>query len=76
MFKLEPQKQIIEDITELMELDDEVNLLDIIIEYSERNHIDIEYLASVIGKNAVIKAQLQIDAENLNFLPKRVRLDQ
>lgn len=75
MFKLEPHKKIIADIIELSEMDDEINMMDIIIEYAEMNGIEIEYIATIVAKNALICSKLQETAENLNFLPKRARLE-
>lgn len=74
MYNLEPQKKIINDILELYEMDDDITLIDVIVEYAEINNIDIEYIASIILKNQVLCADLQIEAEKLNFLPKTNRL--
>lgn len=50
------------------------NLLDIIIEWAEDNDVEVEYVASLVQKNLVLKSRLQIEAENLHFLKKTVRL--
>ena len=42
--------------------------------YCETNNVEPETAASLIKLNAVLKLKIQIEAENLNFLPKIQRL--
>lgn len=51
-----------------------VSYLDAIIHFSEQNKIELEYLAKIISKNTILKAKLQLEAENLHFMDKSVRI--
>jgi uncharacterized protein YeaC (DUF1315 family) len=75
MYNLEPQKKIIADIIELSEMDDDINMMDIVIDYAERHNIEIEHIAAIISKNALIFSKLQEVAEDLNFIPRESRLE-
>jgi hypothetical protein len=44
--------------------------MDAVIYYCEENNIEIEVFAKAIKSNDMMKAKIQIEAENLNFLPK------
>ena len=48
--------------------------MDAVIYYCEKNNIEIETAASIIRSNLKIKSKLQLEAENLNFLPKSAKL--
>lgn len=48
--------------------------MDAVIYYCEKNNIEVETAASIIRSNLKIKSKLQIEAENLNFLPKSAKL--
>ena len=63
----------IEEIESLC-IDRNVEYIDAIILWCERNNLEIEYAAELIKKNAVIKFKIQIEAENLNFLKRSARL--
>lgn len=45
-----------------------------IVYYCEKNDIEIESIAKYIKKNVVLKAKIQQEAEDLNFLQKTSRL--
>lgn len=51
-----------------------VNYLDAVIIFCELNNIEIETAASLIKGSAKMKARLQNDAEDLNYLPKTRKL--
>ena len=51
-----------------------VGYIDAIIDYCERRGIEVEALAAVIKGNSKIKARLQEQAEELNYLTKRAKL--
>jgi hypothetical protein len=51
-----------------------ISTMDAIVYYCEKNNLEIETAAAMIKSNARIKARLQSDAESLNFLPKRAKL--
>ena len=52
----------------------EITLMDSIIYYCERNNLEVESIIPVIKSNLKIKSFLRIEAENLNYLPKKNRL--
>ena len=51
-----------------------IDYLDAVVHYCEKNNIEIEAAASIIRSNIRIKAKLQDEAEELNFMPKRAKL--
>lgn len=51
-----------------------LNYIDAVIHYCEQNNIEVETVASIIKNSSYMKSNIQIEAENLNFLPKRARL--
>ena len=53
---------------------DSIDYMDAILHYCERNEIEIESVAQYIRKNLVLKAKIQEEAEELNFLQKTARL--
>lgn len=67
------QQEIIKDILEIVEELD-VSPIEASIIYSERKGIDIEILGEVIKKSDLLTSQIQIEAENLNYLKKTTRL--
>ena len=50
------------------------NYMDAVIHYCEKFNVDIEVAASIIRNNPVLKTNIQLEAEDLNFLPKQARL--
>ena len=54
--------------------DNEMSFIDSALQYAEQNGIEIETIAEVIAKNDLIKASIQQEAENLNFIKKTDRL--
>lgn len=52
----------------------DISLMDSIIYYCERNNLEVESIIPVIKSNLKIKSSLRIEAENLNYLPKKSRL--
>lgn len=63
-------------ISEVEKLVNNYNLdyMDAIIHYCEKNNLELEAAASIIKSNAKMKAKLQSEGEVLNFLPKRAKL--
>jgi hypothetical protein len=51
-----------------------LDYIDAVVHYCEQNSIEIETVASIIKNSSYMKSNIQIEAENLNFLPKRARL--
>jgi len=52
----------------------DIEYMDAVVMYCEKNNIEIEVAASLIKLNANIKCKIQSEAEGLNFLPKISRL--
>ena len=53
----------------------DIPYMDAVVMYCEKNGIEIESIVSLIKSNENFKSKIQIEAENLNFLPKTARLD-
>ena len=51
-----------------------IDYMDAVIHFCEKNNIEVENAASIIRSNLKIKSRLQLEAENLNFLPKSAKL--
>lgn len=51
-----------------------IDYIEAVIHYCERNNIEIETAAAMIKQNSREKAKLQINAEALNYLPKSAKL--
>jgi hypothetical protein len=48
--------------------------IDAVVYWCEKNNIEIEYAASFIKKDPVFKFKIQEEAENLNFMKRSARL--
>lgn len=51
-----------------------INYIDAVIHFCEKNGIEIETAAALIKGSAKMKAKVQLDAEEQNYLPKTRRL--
>lgn len=51
-----------------------VEYIDAIVHYCDRNGIEIETVAKIIHKNALLKSRIQDEAETLNYIPKTAKL--
>ncbi len=51
-----------------------IDYMDAVLHYCEKNNIEVETAASIIKSNLRIKSRLQHEAENLNYLPKSAKL--
>ena len=65
MFKF--QEQI-----ENMVINSDYNYMEAIVDYCDRTGMEIELASSLVNKD--LKAKIQIDAQELNMLPKSRRL--
>lgn len=52
-----------------------LNYVDAIIHYCNINNIEVESAATIIKENLKMKAQLESEYEDLNYLPKRAKLN-
>ena len=48
--------------------------IDAVILWCEKNKLEVEFAASLVKKDPVMKSKLQVEAENLNILKKGARL--
>ena len=48
--------------------------IDAVLHYCEKNNIEVDFVGEVIAKNPTLKAKIEIEAENLNFIKKTSRL--
>jgi len=69
--KFNTANNIIRDIITIVK-DKAVSYLDATLLYSETQGIEIETLAEIITKNPKIKASIQEEAEELNYIKKTV----
>lgn len=51
-----------------------ISYVDAVVHFCEKNNIEIETAASIVKSSPKMKSKLQLDYENLNYLPKRARL--
>jgi len=54
--------------------DKKMEYIEAVIYYCEKNNIEIETAASLIKGSAKMKAKIQNEAEDLNYLPKTRKL--
>lgn len=59
---------------EMIVKDKNCEYMDAIILYCERHNIEVETAAVLIKHNAILKARLQYEAENMNMMKKTNRL--
>jgi hypothetical protein len=65
--------KFVDDIEDLI-AQHKLNYVDAIIHYCTVNNIEVESAAEIIKGNLKMKAQLESEYENLNYLPKRAKL--
>jgi hypothetical protein len=51
-----------------------ITFFDAVILFCESNNIEIETAASLVKQSTVLKAKIQVEAENLNMVKKSARL--
>jgi hypothetical protein len=52
----------------------DIDYIDAVIDYCDKNGLELEVVADVIQNLPNLKAKLEIEAENLHFLKKTARL--
>lgn len=52
----------------------DMSYMEAVILYCEKNQVEIESVISLIKNNDNLKSKIQLEAEDLNFLPKSARL--
>jgi homospermidine synthase len=63
----------VEDIEKLCRTKN-LEYIDAVVYWCETNKVEVEYAASIIKKDLVMKSKLQVEAENLNILKRGARL--
>ena len=53
---------------------DGVSYIDAVVEYAEKNGLEIEVVGQIIRKSPLLKANIYKEAEELNMVEKLVRL--
>lgn len=51
-----------------------LDYIDAVVYYCEQNNIEIETAASIIKNSSYMKYNIQVEAENLNIIPKTAKL--
>lgn len=51
-----------------------VTFFDAVIHYCELNNMEVETAATLIKQSTVLKAKIQVEAENLNMVKRSARL--
>jgi hypothetical protein len=54
--------------------DKNIEYIDAVVHWCEKNNVEIEYAASLIKKDPVFKSKIQVEGENLNILKRSARL--
>lgn len=59
---------------EKLNKDSGIEYIDAIVQWCEKHQLEVEYAANMIKKDPVLKAKVQVEAENLNFIKRPSRL--
>lgn len=59
---------------QLIRNNDQIHFMDAVIVYCERNNVEIETIAKFIRKNVILKAKIQEEAEELNYLKRTAKI--
>lgn len=70
---LRSSSEILRGIEKLV-IEKDLTYIDAAIHYAETHKMEVETVANIIKMSTVVKAQIQVEAENLNFLPKQAHL--
>ena len=54
--------------------DKQIDYFEAVMHYCEKNNLEVEAIAAVIKQNSILKAKIQLIAEDLNLLKKTSRL--
>ena len=61
------------DIEEIVRVSN-LNYIEAVIMWCEERNVDVEQAASFVKRSQVIKAKIEVDASDLNFLQKQSKL--
>jgi len=71
--KLISANQFATDI-ESMRCDGKLEYVDAIVTWCEKNGVEVEYAASIVKKDPVLRSKLQVEAEDMNIVKKTMKL--
>lgn len=55
-------------------IDSGATYIDAVVEFSERNEIEIEVVGEIIRRSPILKSRIHVEAEELNLVDKVTRL--
>ena len=61
------------DIEEIVRVSN-LNYIEAVVMWCEERNVDVEQAASFVKRSQVIKAKIEVDASDLNFLQKQSKL--
>ena len=70
---IKPIQNFIKEIEEFVQ-ESRLDYIDAVLLYCEKNYLEIETVAAMIQHSSIIKAKIQEEAENFNYLPKTTKL--
>jgi hypothetical protein len=71
--KLISANQFATDI-ESMRRNGNLEYIDAIVTWCEKNGVEVEYAASIVKKDPVLRSKLQVEAEDMNIVKKSAKL--
>jgi len=71
--KLISANQFATDI-ESMRRNGQLEYVDAVVSWCEKNGVEVEYAASIIKKDPVLRSKLQVEAEDKNIVKKTAKL--
>ena len=73
LFNLELYRNLDKKIEELVE-ENGLDYIDAVVDYCNKNNLEIEAIAEIIQKLPNLKLKIEIEAEELHYLKKTTRL--
>lgn len=73
IISIKSPSQFMQEIDKLVE-EKSLDYIEAVLYYCEQHDIEIETAASLIKSSAKMKAKVQLEAENLNYLPRSGKL--
>lgn len=70
---IQVSNNFVEEIEQLC-VSKNVEYIDAVLLWCEKNNFEVEYAASIIKKDNAMKSKIQFEAENLNVLKRGARL--
>lgn len=73
LVKFDKAKSILDAIEDLVYMED-ISYIEACVEYASTNGLEIEQIAAIVASSDNMKASVELEAENLNFLKRKARL--